>query len=222
MAPALIRSEISETQQVSPVAIRAANQWQRHIKSRYSARMGQLQVVDQREAVRTTSDADRITSPEQSLSSHRTEETKETNVLAYRPLSTPVPDQLLDLVGSFARREPEIQITTKRLVSLLQDNDDDGEGALRPTPGAFLTAWNLIMDAYRLMTGPFPKASPGSDEEGGLRVQWSHLGRQVRLVVPGSQQRAPYIYHEEGDDFATEGNVSGQTLAAWLCWLTKG
>jgi hypothetical protein len=222
MATALIRSEISVTEKVSPVAIRAANQWQRHIQRRYSARRGQLHVVDQREAVRTTSDAHPITLPEQSLSSHRTEETKETNVLAYRPLSTPVSDQLLELAGSFARREPEIQITTKRLISLLQDEDEDGEGALRPTPGAFLTGWNLIMDAYGQMAGPFPKASPGSDEEGGLRVQWSHLGRQVRLVVSASQQRAPYIYHEEGDDFATEGNVSGQTLAAWLCWLTKG
>src|SRR5260370_15980368 len=167
MATALIRLETSETEKVSPVAIRAAHQWQRYIERRYSARKASLSIVDWGEPVRTTSDAERVTSPEPLLISLLKEEAGEAHVLAHRPASTPPTDQLVELASSFARRESGLQITIRRLISLLQDEDEDGEGAPRPTPGAFLTAWNLIASAYRQMTGPFPKASPGSDDEGG-------------------------------------------------------
>src|SRR5262249_8565369 len=103
-----------------------------------------------------------------------------------------------------------------RLESLLDEEETDDYGVLRPTEYAFNTAWELLVGASHEMTGSFPRASVSTDSEGGIRVQWLRPERQVRLVIPSVEGKRQYIYHEEGDRYDLEETVSASTLARWL------
>lgn len=116
-----------------------------------------------------------------------------------------------------------ITITLKRLVALLESEDEDDYGILKPTDYAFKTVLNLVSEAYSVMGSNFPKASASTDEEGGIRLTWSQMEpeREIRLICPSSPEQPAYIYHETSDDYAVEYDVSVPTLVSWLQWLNR-
>src|SRR5712692_2335350 len=91
------------------------------------------------------------------------------------------------LATLFARVDQETQVTLSRLVSLLDEEEEDDYGVLRPTLFAFVTALELIVGASLQMSQAFPRASPCTDEQGGIRFEWLQPHRHVWLVVPACQ-----------------------------------
>jgi hypothetical protein len=116
-----------------------------------------------------------------------------------------------------------IAITLKRLVALLEEDETDEYGLLKPSQSAFKTAMEFVVESYDWMGDRFPKASAGTDEQGGIRLTWSNLesGGEVRLVCPGQVDRAAYIYHELDSEYAVEHNASVANLVQWLEWLDR-
>src|SRR5437868_14503020 len=68
----------------------------------------------------------------------------------------------------FARVDPESQVTLSRLVSLLEEEEIDDYGVLRPTLFAFMTALELIAGASLQISSGLPRATPCTDEQGGI------------------------------------------------------
>jgi hypothetical protein len=109
-----------------------------------------------------------------------------------------------------------VTVTLKRLVALLEEDESDEYGTLRPTQTAFTVAMRFILEAYDVLGDRFPKASASTDEEGGIRLIWSRLEPEceVRLVCPAHQPA--YLYHELGDEYAVEREVTVVVLCQWL------
>ncbi len=95
----------------------------------------------------------------------------------------------------------------------------DDYGVLRPTLFAFITALELIAGASLQMATALPRATPRTDDQGGLRFEWSRPAGQVVLVVPPHPGGRMYLYHAQGDEHGLEDQVSASTLAHWLRWL---
>jgi hypothetical protein len=116
---------------------------------------------------------------------------------------------------------PGITITLKRLVALLELEDEDDYGILKPSDRAFKTVMNLVLDANSLMKNSFPRASASTDHEGGIRLTWQKLEpeRTVRLFCPASPEHPVDIYHATNDEYAVEDLVSVSTLVHWLHWF---
>ncbi len=117
----------------------------------------------------------------------------------------------------------DITVTLKRLVALLEEDETDEYGILQPSQSAFKLAMRLVVGAYEAMGDRFPKASASTDEEGGIRLTWNKLSPecQVRLVCPASSEQQAYLYHELGDNYAVERDVTASVLVQWLEWLNQ-
>jgi hypothetical protein len=117
----------------------------------------------------------------------------------------------------------DITVTLKRLVALLEEDETDEYGILQPSQSAFKLAMRLVVDAYEAMGDRFPKASASTDEEGGIRLTWNKLSPecQVRLVCSASSEQHAYLYHELGDNYAVERDVTASVLVQWLEWLNQ-
>jgi hypothetical protein len=116
-----------------------------------------------------------------------------------------------------------ITVTLKRLVALLEEDETDEYGVLQTSQTAFKLAMRLVLEAYDAMGDSFPKASASTDEQGSIRLTWSKLESdcEVRLVCPAHADQQAYLYHELGNDYAVEREVTVSILLQWLEWLNQ-
>lgn len=117
----------------------------------------------------------------------------------------------------------DLAVTLKRLIALLEEDETDDYGTLQPSSIAFKRAMQFIVEAYESLGENFPRASVSTDETGGIRLTWSKLEPEceVRLVCPVSHSQEAYLYHELGDTYALEQNVTLSILVQWLNWLNQ-
>lgn len=73
----------------------------------------------------------------------------------------------------------------------------------------------------RAMGDSFPRASASTYEQGGIRLTWSKQAPsgEVRLVCSADASQQTYLYHELGDNYAVERDVTVSILVQWLEWL---
>ncbi|MBA3920728.1 MAG: hypothetical protein H0X31_03055 [Nostocaceae cyanobacterium] len=117
----------------------------------------------------------------------------------------------------------DITVTLKRLVALLEEDETDEYGILQPSQSAFKLAMRLVIDTYEAMGDRFPRASASTDEQGGIRLTWSKQSPEceIRLVCPADATQQAYLYHELGDNYAVERDVTASILVQWLEWLNQ-
>lgn len=117
----------------------------------------------------------------------------------------------------------DITVTLKRLVALLEEDETDEYGILQPSQSAFKLAMRLVVDTYEVMGESFPRASVSTDDKGGIRLTWSKQSaeREVRLVCPADAEQKAYLYHEQGDNYALERDITQSILVQWLEWLNQ-
>ncbi|PSB01374.1 hypothetical protein [Merismopedia glauca] len=113
--------------------------------------------------------------------------------------------------------------TLKSLLELLDLEDDDEYGTLRPTESAFKTTINLIVEAYEHLGEHFPQGRASTDDEGGIRINWKNRAQDLRvcLFCPSNLSEKAYIYHQKNDEYASDEQVDGVTLVRWLDWFNQ-
>lgn len=119
----------------------------------------------------------------------------------------------------FASENKELNITLVRLQTLLEEEDEDDYGVAKPSAYAYATALALVAEAARLMGDHFTRASASIDDRGGIRLTWTRPQAEVRLVCAHQSDKPTYLYHEAGDEYGVEYDVSASALAHWLDWL---
>jgi len=115
----------------------------------------------------------------------------------------------------------ELSITIARLQALLEEEEEDDYGVAKPSIYAYGTALALVSEASRLMASLFRKASTSTDDRGGIRLTWSRPEAEVRLVCAHQSDKPTYLYHEVGNEYEVERDVSASTVAHWLDWLNQ-
>ena len=97
------------------------------------------------------------------------------------------------------------RITVERLIELLDLEEEDEYGILRPTEYAFRTAMKFVVEAYDSMGNSFPKCSTGTDDRGSIRLAWQNINgdRRVRLFCPHSSDEKAYISHQNSEEYSS-------------------
>ena len=115
------------------------------------------------------------------------------------------------------------RITVERLIELLDLEEEDEYGILRPTEYAFRTAIKLVVEAYDSMVNSFPKCSIGTDDRGSIRLAWQNRKAdcRVRLFCPSNAEGKAYIYYQKNQEYKSEDIISVSTLVHWLEWFNK-
>src|SRR5207249_4621391 len=106
----------------------------------------------------------------------------------------------------------------EQLDELMAAEESDEYGMLRPTKHSFDLALQLIIDTaveIRRAARSLPRGCVSTNSEGGIRVEWIRPAVSVHLVVPATRDHNAYIYHEAGDQYATEA-ASPVVLASRL------
>ena len=113
--------------------------------------------------------------------------------------------------------------TLKSLLELLELEEEDDYGVLRPTDYAFKTTMSLLLEAYEMMGDRFPKGSSCTDEEGGITIDWTSqdAGRAIVLFCPSSLEKSTRIYRDNNDEYGSDNEVSVSKLVSWLEWFNQ-
>ncbi|MEG4013228.1 MULTISPECIES: hypothetical protein [unclassified Microcoleus] len=115
------------------------------------------------------------------------------------------------------------RITIERLIELLDLEEEDEYGILRPTEYAFRTAMKLVVEAYDSMGNSFPKASKISpNKKGSIWLAWENTNadRTVRLISPINAGQKSYIYHVSGEN-RSKDITSAVILVDRLNWFNE-
>ena len=115
------------------------------------------------------------------------------------------------------------RITVERLIELLDLEEEDEYGILRPTEYAFRTAMKLVVEAYDSMGNSFPKCSTGTDDQGSIRLAWQNRNAdcRIRLFCPSNAEDKAYIYHQKNLEYKSEDIIAASRLVYWLEWFNK-
>lgn len=133
------------------------------------------------------------------------------------PRETPVtiPPERLQLADAGIHHLSPI---VRQLIDLWKEPEEDDYGRLKPTQDAFDGSVRLLVDAAieaYSQQRQIPSGCVSTDSEGGVRIEWVRPTASVHLVVPASRESVAYVYHEVGNDYATE-DVTPERLAYWL------
>jgi hypothetical protein len=103
-----------------------------------------------------------------------------------------------------------------------QGEDEYGE-VIKSNEYAIKIAIELVSGAASLIKNRFLKAWASAEDLGGVRLDWSdtNIKKEVSLVIPSTSDKKIYLYHEMGDEYGIEYNVSAKTLSRWLSWFTS-
>jgi hypothetical protein len=100
------------------------------------------------------------------------------------------------------------------LEGLLQDDES------KPTAYAYTRARGVIAEIYSHSIYPLPSIL--SDGDGGIVLDWVKENRNIRLVIRDNSDLPSYIYHQSGDDYDADYDLTTDSLKKWLDWLISG
>lgn len=119
-----------------------------------------------------------------------------------------------------ATDDPQISHRLKLLSGLNElRRDDYDEDFLAPTEHAYTSALNFMIAAFESLKYALPIPFYVPDGEGGIRIEWVKGARELRLICPASESREPYLYYEDGDEYAVDERLTDFVLNERLHWL---
>ena len=96
------------------------------------------------------------------------------------------------------------------------DYDEDN---LRPSEYSLAEMRTVLTGSSRVVTGFYPHGDAYPDGDGGMRIEWVGENCELRLIISAASDLPRYIYHERGDEFANDNNVSPESLGKWINWF---
>jgi len=108
-----------------------------------------------------------------------------------------------------------------KLLSRLNElrKDDYDEDFLAPTEHAYTSALNFMLAAFESLEYALPTPFYVPDGEGGIRMEWINGTRELGLICPASESREPYLYHEDGNEYGIDEQLTDSVLNERLYWL---
>ena len=106
----------------------------------------------------------------------------------------------------------------QQLVVLHGEVECDQFGVLQASEFAFSRARQLLVDSASMAKRSdqsIPRGCASTDAQGGVRIEWVRSRGSVHLIVPAVPDGESYIYHEVGEEYATQA-ATPQALAHWL------
>lgn len=154
--------------------------------------------------------------------------------MLYRTLFTPrmttsVDDeratQVLAGIPAIYLEMKELGAILREIVELATGEERDDDGILAPTKHATEVTTRLLIHASTfvwqncLTTGAtfiFPRGFVSTDSEGGIRIEWTKPGASLRLVIAASESGKSYLYHEFGERYGSDRQVTAALIGRWL------
>lgn len=90
------------------------------------------------------------------------------------------------------------------------------------TNHAFKLAMKVILPITARIGVEVHPPSVSSDGDGGIVLDWVRSPKRVRLVIRDNADLPSYIYHQSGDQYKAEYEVTSKGLNERLDWLMKG
>lgn len=108
-----------------------------------------------------------------------------------------------------------LRITINRLFELLDLEQEDEYGILKPTEYALITGLNLVLKVYDNLGANFPIGSVGTDDTGSIRIVWHNriADKKVSVFCPHSSNETTYVYYQKGESYGSEDLQSTKLLA---------
>jgi hypothetical protein len=103
-----------------------------------------------------------------------------------------------------------LRAITHNLLQLLDLEQTDEYGILRPSEYAYVTALQLILKVYNTLRDNFPAGSAGTDDTGSIRIIWQNrsASKKVSIFCSHSSVDTAYVYHQEGEFYDSEDLAS--------------
>lgn len=154
--------------------------------------------------------------------------------MLYEALFTPRPTTAFDDESATGAQLgiPPIYLKMKELgsiflqiIELANGDQRDDDGILAPTKQAIDRTTRLLMNASAVVwhfspasseSFVFPRGWVATDSDGGLRIEWTKPGASLRLVIAASATGKSYLYHEFGDKYGSDRQVTPELLGRWL------
>lgn len=127
-----------------------------------------------------------------------------------RPAEAPTVEQRTDKL---------IEVVTRLSRLDLMKSEDDF--VYQVTPTARQRVLDLLMHGYLFSTGDLVRPLVSSDGAGGVVLEWRKVPKEIKLIVPGSEERRPYIYHQNKNSYDVVEDLNESSLAVWLTWLHR-
>lgn len=105
------------------------------------------------------------------------------------------------------------------LQDLMQEDDDDEYGVLRPTSHALFQSVQIFFNISSRIQQDLPYGAISSDYSGGIRIEWYGRNKEVRLVIPSTNEQKPYIYYENESSYNIDNSISPESIVRWFNWL---
>ncbi len=118
------------------------------------------------------------------------------------------------------KKDAELRTLLSDLAALIQRGDYD-EDFVKPTEYAWKKTWELLDTAGKNIDGAFPLGTVYPHGNGGLRIEWIGSEKELRLSISANANGRSYIYHEVGNQYDADYNVSAYNLANWILWFNR-
>lgn len=109
-----------------------------------------------------------------------------------------------------------------KLFNLLRREEDE-EDFHPPTDYAFKLASELFSNLDELsLASEIPEAALSLNEAGGLRIEWTGNERQMRIIIPESDNSRGYIYYQNFEHYSLEWDTNSNMIAHYINWYLYG
>ena len=134
--------------------------------------------------------------------------------------STEINQARSEAAARVLKRCPFLSDLERQFDLAVQDAGENSETL--PTRHAACSALGLLWKAKQIVhSSMLPRnGTLYGDGEGGLRLEWVNGVRHLRLVIHWNSSVRDYLYHQEGNDYDVETDLSPANLGGWLRWLT--
>ena len=125
---------------------------------------------------------------------------------------------------SQSSRDKDFQASIRSLYNLNEideDEIDDEDEVVKPSPYAVSEAHRLLMDIRSCFKDAFPYCSSSLETRGGIDLVWDNpsLARRVWVEVPVSEHFKGSIFYREKDEHKFMNDIDSQRVIRLLSWL---
>jgi len=108
------------------------------------------------------------------------------------------------------------------VLRLREKDIEEPEEDAPATAFAVSQVFYLVPQSRLVLSQAWTKPQLVTDGYGGLRMNWSKNGRDVRVSIPGFNSGKRVLYWEEADRYGSVADVTPTGLTKYLRWVADG